>query len=262
VSLIAASDVSVIYPVYSARGRSFKSHLIRKIGGGIRVSQNEIAVTALDGVSLRLRSGDRVALLGGNGAGKSTLLRVLAGIIEPTSGDVRIEGKVSSLLDMNMGMDWEATGYENILMRSVFLGASFSEAKARTAEIEAFSELGEYLKLPMRTYSTGMCLRLSFAIAVSIQPQILVLDEMIAAGDASFAAKARARMEKLVDQLEILVLATHDMNLARQMCNRGMVLSHGQLIMDAPIADAIHSLQSATSEPRSQTKHAVVSESV
>jgi ABC-type polysaccharide/polyol phosphate transport system ATPase subunit len=121
----------------------------------------------------------------------------------------------------------------------VFLGASFAEARARVAEIEEFSELGGYLGLPMRTYSTGMCLRLSFSVAMAMQPQILVLDEMIAAGDAAFAAKAQSRMQEIVSQLEILVIATHDMNTARKMCNRGLVLSHGRLIEDAPIDDAI-----------------------
>ena len=241
-AFISAHDVSVVYPVYSARGRSLKNQLMRKVGGGIHVSQDDqITVTALENITVMLRSGDRVALIGANGAGKSTLLRVLAGILEPTTGQVRIRGQVSSLLDMSMGMDPEATGYENIIMRSVFLGASFAEAKTRVAEIEEFSELGDYLRLPMRTYSTGMCLRLSFSVAMAMQPQILVLDEMIAAGDAAFAAKAQTRMEQLVNELEILVLATHDMSLARRMCNRALILGHGRVVKDASIEEAIGS---------------------
>ena len=173
---------------------------------------------------------------------------MLAGILEPTSGELRIRGQVSSLLDMSMGMDPEATGYENIIMRSVFLGASFAEARARVPEIESFSELGGYLELPMRTYSTGMRVRLSFAIAMAVQPQILVLDEMIAAGDAAFAAKAQARIQQIVNELEILILATHDMNTARNMCNRGLVLSHGRLVRDAPIEDAIACSQPSASD--------------
>ena len=246
---INAREVSVVYPVYGARGRSLKSQLIRKIGGGIRIGEHDrVSVTALEDVTVRLLPGDRVALLGGNGAGKSTLLRVLAGILEPTAGQVIIDGHVSSLVDMGMGMDPEAAGYDNIIMRSVFLGASFSEAAARVPEIEAFSELGDYLHLPMRTYSTGMCLRLSFAIAMAVQPQILVLDEMIATGDAAFAAKAQVRIQQIVDELEILILATHDMNTARRMCNRGLVLSNGVVVKDAQIEDAIVFLEQSASQ--------------
>src|SRR4051812_33183868 len=163
---IEARDVGVVYPIYSARARSLKSQLVRSVGGRINVrDDSRVIVSALQNITLSARPGDRIALLGGNGAGKSTLLRVLAGILEPSQGELHVSGRVSSLLDMSMGIDPEATGYENIVMRSVFLGATFAEAKARVAEIETFSELGEYLRFPMRTYSTGMSLRLSFAIA-------------------------------------------------------------------------------------------------
>ena len=239
-SFIDARAVNVLYPVYGARSRSLRDHLLRRVGGKIGVGQDDrVIVTALQNITLSLRSGDRVALIGGNGAGKSTLLRVLAGILEPSAGEITISGRVSSLLDMSMGMDPEATGYENIVMRSVFLGATFAEADARMSEIEAFSELGDYLQLPMRTYSSGMSLRLSFAIAVAVQPKILVLDELIASGDAAFAAKANARLQEVISKLEILLLATHSMETARNMCNRGLVLDHGQVIADAPIEEAI-----------------------
>ncbi len=138
-----------------------------------------------------------------------------------------------------MGMDPEATGYENIVMRSVVLGATFAEAKARVHEIETFSELGDYLHFPMRTYSTGMGLRLSFAIATSVQPEILVLDEMIATGDEAFASKAKARMEQIVANLKILVIATHDLTTAKSLCNRGVVLSHGNIVAHSDIDAAI-----------------------
>jgi len=222
---------------------------MRKVGGGIHVAEHDrISITALQDITVTLRSGDRVALMGANGSGKSTLLRVLSGILEPTNGNVRIRGQVSALLDMSMGMDPEATGYENIIMRSVFLGATFAQARALTEEIEAFSELGGYLGLPMRTYSTGMCLRLSYAIAVAMRPKILVLDEMMASGDAAFAAKVRARMQDIVSQLEILILATHDLDAARSLCNRGVVLNQGRIVMDASIEEAI-GLRSAPVPP-------------
>lgn len=239
-SFIDARAVNVLYPVYCARSRSLRDHLIRRVGGSIAVGQNDrVIVTALQNITLSLRTGDRVALIGGNGAGKSTLLRVLAGILEPSTGEIDISGRVSSLLDLSMGMDPEATGYENIIMRSVFLGSTFAEGKACISEIEAFSELGDYLQLPMRTYSSGMSLRLSFAIATAVQPKILVLDELISAGDAAFAAKANARLQEVLSNLEILILATHNMETARNMCNRGLVLDHGRVIADAPVEEAI-----------------------
>jgi ABC-2 type transport system ATP-binding protein/lipopolysaccharide transport system ATP-binding protein len=239
-AFIEAKNVSVAYRIYNARGRSIKNELFRRVGGGIKIdSHARVSVNALQNVFVSLRQGDRVALLGGNGAGKSTLLRVLAGIMEPSGGEIVRSGKVSSLLDMSMGMDPEATGYENILMRSVVLGATFTEAKARATEIETFSELGDYLHFPMRTYSTGMGLRLSFAIATSVQPEILVLDEMIATGDQAFAAKAEARMNQIMSNLKILVIATHDIVTARKLCNRGIVLSQGNVTIDADIGSAI-----------------------
>jgi ABC-type polysaccharide/polyol phosphate transport system ATPase subunit len=248
---IRARAVSVLYPVYGARSRSLRDHLIRRVGGGIAMREDaRVVVTALENVTLSLCSGDRVALIGSNGAGKSTLLRVLAGILEPSTGEIHICGHVSSLLDMSMGMDPEATGYENIIMRSVFLGATFAEARARVQEIEAFSELGEYLRLPMRTYSTGMSLRLSFAIALAVQPKILVLDELMGVGDAAFAAKAHARLQEVVSKLEILVIATHDLNTARSMCNRGLVLEHGRVVVDASVEDAVKAYQGHSNVPK------------
>lgn len=240
---IDASAVSVSYPVYSGRSRSLKAQLLRTVGGRLSLDEDRLVVKALEDVSISLGSGDRVALIGGNGAGKSTLLRVLAGILEPTTGELHKRGNVSSLLDMSMGMDPEATGYENIVMRSVFLGATFGEAKARIAEIEDFSELGDYLSLPMRTYSAGMRLRLSFAIAMAVQPEVLVIDEMIGAGDAAFAAKAHARLQEVVNRLEILILATHALAMAQNMCTRGVVLHHGRMIADTSVDEAIEIYQ-------------------
>jgi ABC-type polysaccharide/polyol phosphate transport system ATPase subunit len=242
---ITARDVNVLYPVYSGRSRSLKETLIQGVGGRVAVHEDRMVIRALEDISISLKSGDRVALIGGNGAGKSTLLRVLAGILEPSSGELIKHGHVCSLLDMSMGMDPEATGYENIEMRSIFLGATFAEARRRIPEIEEFTELGEYLDLPMRIYSAGMKLRLSFAIAMAIQPQVLVLDEMIGVGDASFAAKAKARLQEVVNELEILIFATHDLDSARHMCKRGVVLESGRMILDAPIDEAIEARMAA-----------------
>ena len=233
---------------------------LRSVGGRLATDADRLIIKALENVTVSLKSGDRVALIGGNGAGKSTLLRVLGGILEPTSGEFISRGQVSSLLDMSMGMDPEATGYENIIMRSVLLGTSFAEARERIPEIETFSELGDYLALPMRTYSAGMQLRLSFSVAMAVQPEILVIDEMIGTGDASFAAKAQARLQQVVDRLEILILATHDLNMARAMCKRGLVLHRGRLIADASIEEAIKAYNSLENPqaPASATEAASV----
>lgn len=248
-AFVEVNDASVLYPIYTARTRSVKNHLLRSVGGSIGIREDaRVVVSALHNISLSLAPGDKIALIGANGAGKSTLLKVLAGILEPSSGEVRISGRISALLDMSMGMDPEATGYENIIMRSVVLGATFAEARTRVAEIEAFSELGQYLQFPMRTYSTGMSLRLSFAIATYAQPEILVLDEMIATGDEAFSVKAKARLENIVSRLKILVLATHDLNTARSLCNRGIVLNHGRIVLDKDIGAAIAAYRSIVAE--------------
>jgi ABC-2 type transport system ATP-binding protein/lipopolysaccharide transport system ATP-binding protein len=232
--------VHVDYPVYSARGRSLKSHIARTVGGSVMRADGHVArIRALEDIHISLKPGDRVALLGANGAGKSTLLKVMAGIVEPPIGTVEIVGRVSALLDMSMGMDPEATGYENILMRSVFLGATFEEAQARIPEIEEFSGLGEYLDFPLRTYSSGMIVRLCFAISTSIVPEILVLDENVGAADAAFSAKAQARIMDIVGKSQILAFATHSMQQAQSICTRGILLSRGRVQFDGPLQEAI-----------------------
>jgi len=249
---ISLAGVHVDYPVYSARARSLKGHIARSVGGSVRRDEGRATIIkALQGIDLAVAPGERVAVLGGNGAGKSTLLRVLAGIIEPCAGRVRISGRVSCLFDMSMGMDPEATGYENIVMRSVFLGATFAEAEARISEIEAFSGLGEYLDFPLRTYSSGMVVRLSFAISTSIVPDILVLDEFVGSADAAFAVKVNERIREVVGRSNILVFATHSMPNARSLCSRGIVLDKGRVCYDGALERAIEAYDdSASAEAR------------
>jgi ABC-2 type transport system ATP-binding protein/lipopolysaccharide transport system ATP-binding protein len=237
---VELAGVGVDYPVFSASGRSLKGTIARSVGGRIGVGADHVVmVTALDQVSLSLGPGDRVAILGHNGSGKSTLLKVIAGIFEPLRGSVRIRGQVSTLLELTMGMDFEATGYENILTRSVFLGATFAEAKARVGEIEAFSELGDYLNFPMRTYSSGMVARLAFAISTVMRPEILVIDELMSTADAAFAAKSKERILALVEHSRILAFATHDLAAAKDVCSSGIVLAGGRVRFDGPIDEAI-----------------------
>ena len=239
---IDLQNVVVDYPIYTKRGRSLKSHIAKAVGGNINNdSDDRIVVRAIDEVSLSFRPGDRVGLIGANGSGKSTLLRVVAGIMEPSYGSVRIAGRVASLIDLSMGMDSEATGYENIIMRGVFLGRTFTEARATIPDIEKFTELGEYLSFPIRTYSSGMGVRLSFAISTAVECDILVLDEIIGAGDAAFHHKADARMHSLIHSTDIVVIATHDLSMTRQLCNRALFLSKGRIVVDGSVEDAIRS---------------------
>ncbi len=243
---IELDRVTVDFPIYNARKRSLKAELLRRaVGGRIQADDDDsrVSVMALRDVSLSLNDGDRLGLVGHNGAGKSTLLRVLSGVYEPPSGRVAISGSISSLTDMTMGMDPEATGYENILLRSVFLGVSVKQAQRNVAEIEEFTELGNFLKLPMRTYSSGMMLRLAFAISTAVTPEILIMDEMIGAGDAAFFAKAEERLNRLIGGSSILVIATHAENVLRRLCNKAALMVEGRLKVMGPIEEVLAAYQ-------------------
>ncbi len=211
---IVAEDIGVEFPVASARARSIKNVALAKvhrIGGHVvdRGARVRI-VRALDGISFTLARGDRLGLVGPNGAGKTTLIRVLAGAYTPTSGRLRITGTPVPLTDIGTGADDESTGYENIRLRGLLLGLSSREIERKTGEIAAFSELGEYLHLPVRTYSAGMTLRLMFAIATSIEGNIVLMDEWLAVGDSSFRRKANERLKAIAARAGILVIASHD----------------------------------------------------
>ena len=241
---IALEGVTVEFPIYSAIGRSMKGRLLR-LGVGSRVSaaRRGVAVRALDDVSAEFHDGDRVGLIGRNGAGKSTLLRVLSGIYEPPLGRIAIEGRIAALLDMRLGMDPEASGYDNIVMRGLFLRLSKREIEARLAEIEAFTELGEHLALPLRTYSTGMAFRLAFAVSTCVEPEILLIDEVIGAGDAHFMEKAQKRLNQLMDRARILVMASHAPGAVLDICNKAVLLQNGRVAMFGPVEEVIDAYQ-------------------
>jgi ABC-type polysaccharide/polyol phosphate transport system ATPase subunit len=184
---------------------------------------------------LRLQEGDRVGLVGHNGAGKSTLLRVLAGVYEPIAGRVLVNGKITPLFDMMPGLDIEDTGYQNIVTMGMLLGMSRVEVEAKIPEIEEFSELGEYLDLPVRTYSTGMTTRLGFAVATAIDPGILLMDEGIGAGDARFADRVAQRTKEFVGRSRIIVLASHSDAMLRSMCSKGALMHEGRLVNFGPL---------------------------
>ena len=232
---IKLNDASVSFAIYNGKTRSVRTEVFRAIGGKISSVDSTIWVRAIDGINLEINEGDRVGIIGHNGAGKSTILKLMSGIYEPTAGSAKIDGYISSLTDITMGMDPESTGYENIIMRCVFMGMSFSEAKLKADEIIEFSELREYIDLPARTYSTGMFLRLAFTVATCITPDILILDEMIGTGDASFIEKARIRMMDLINRTRIMVLSSHNTQIMRDICNRGIWMEKGRVIMDGEI---------------------------
>lgn len=236
---INLSNTSVTFSIYNSKSRSVRNHLIRAIGGNIQFSDSNAYVKALNNINLEIRQGERIGLIGHNGAGKSTLLKVLAGIYEPTEGSVEITGYTASLTDITMGMDPEISGYENIIMRCIFMGMTFSEAKEKVKEIIEFSEMEDYIDLPARTYSTGMYLRLAFTIATSITPDILIMDEMLGAGDASFIEKARQRTTNLIEKTKILVISSHDTNILRDICNTGVWMEKGQIKMIGKMEDVL-----------------------
>lgn len=234
-------SVSVDLAVYNPRGRALKTAILAgTVGGRIKNAADPgiKIISALQDVSFSVRDGERVGLVGGNGAGKTTLLRVLSGAYPPTGGDCVIQGKTSSLIDLAMGMDSESTGYENIVMRGVMLGLTRKQAAGLTDDVAEFSELGEFLDLPIRTYSSGMLLRLAFAVCTAIKPEILVLDEVIGVGDAAFADKAKRRIGAMIQQSNIMFLASHDNTTIREFCNRVIWLKEGRVEMDGS-ADAV-----------------------
>jgi ABC-type polysaccharide/polyol phosphate transport system ATPase subunit len=226
---IRLSDVGVEFPIHNAHSRSLQLQVFGKLGGKLAQHKQAVFVRALQAVTLAFEDGDRVGIIGHNGAGKTTLLRVLAGVYEPTFGTMSVEGRLSSFTDITLGMDQEATGLENIIFRCVFMGLSFAEARRLSPSIQEFSELGEFLRLPVRTYSTGMFLRLAFAIATSIEPDIIIMDEMIGGGDAQFLEKAKTRLARLLERTKILVLATHDAGIMESFCNKVIWLDHGEV---------------------------------
>ena len=207
---IVAENLIIDYPIFDSSSRSLKKTLVRAATGGrIANDSHGINIRAIDRISISIQNGDRVGLMGHNGAGKSTLLRAIAGVYAPTHGSLLVEGSMASLLDISLGMDGEFTGYENIFIRCVLMGIPKSVVKSKIDEIIDFSELGDYIKMPMRTYSTGMHLRLAFAICTAFPADIVLLDEWLAVGDAGFSKKAEGRLMDYIQKSSILVLASH-----------------------------------------------------
>ena len=238
---IRVESVTVDFPIYNANLRSIKSQFMYHGTGGRvgRGAGNRLTVRALDDVSLALEHGDRVGVIGHNGAGKTTLLRVMAGVYEPAKGRVLRNGRTASLLNVSLGIDEDATGYENIMTRGLLLGLDPEEVRERTTEIAEFTELGDYLAMPAHTYSSGMRFRLGFAVCTCFEPEILLMDEWLSVGDRQFVEKARARLEEFVDRAGILVLASQNAGLLQRVCSTGVLLDAGKVKAIGPIDEVL-----------------------
>jgi len=229
-SEIKVENVSLEYPIFGVGKRNFKQTLLSiSTGGLIQGSKDTLTIKALNNLNLHFTKGDRVGILGHNGAGKTSLLKALAGIYIPQKGKITVTGKVSALFSPKLGIDQESTGYENIRIRGVILGMTERQIAEHIDEIAEFTDLGDFLNMPVRTYSSGMATRLAFAVVTAIEPDILVVDEGIGAGDKQFLKKAKARLQALYDKTNILVMSSHNVNIVRELCNRVVVLEHGQV---------------------------------
>lgn len=238
---ITLQNVHLDLPIFDVSAISLKKRVLR-MGRRNRIAEDNtgvVVVRAIDDLSLKLESGDRLGIIGHNGAGKSTLLRVMAGIYPPSSGTVAVQGKAVPLLNISLGMDDQSTGRQNIRLRGLLLGMTDAEIKRKTEEIAAFTELGDYLDLPLRTYSSGMRVRLAFAISTAVEADILLLDEVLGVGDASFQDKANKRLQDLHARTEIVVLAIHSSDAIRKTCNKVLWMERGKVRMFGKVDEVV-----------------------
>jgi ABC-2 type transport system ATP-binding protein len=226
---ITTKDACVDFPIFDAKSRSLKKTVMGLVGGNIASESKVPIIEALRDITLHLEHGSRVALVGHNGAGKTTLLRLLAGIYEPTRGIAEIHGRVAPIFDLGVGMDPEISGLENITIRGLFLGMSRKQMDERVDDIAEFTELGDFLRMPLRTYSTGMRVRLALGVVTSINPEILLLDEGIGAVDAAFLQKSKRRLADLVERSGLLVFASHSDEFLRDLCDTAIWMEHGRI---------------------------------
>ena len=233
---ISLKNVSVHFPIYGAGAVSLKKTLAASVTGGYFGKETGVKVVqALHDISFELKGGDKLGLVGHNGAGKSTLLRTLAGVYTPSAGKFVRHGTVASLIDPALGIEPDATGLENIMLRGLVMGLSKAEIDRLTPDICEFSGLGQYINMPVRTYSTGMMMRLAFSISTSVQADILLMDEWLSVGDAAFTERAEKRMREVVSRSGILVLASHQPELIAKECNRVIHLEHGRIVTQEAI---------------------------
>lgn len=244
-------NVSVRFRVYGVGSQSLKKQIISFGTGGrlARDAANHFVVQALDNISLDLKDGDRLGIIGANGSGKSTLLRTMAGIYRPNEGTVSSHGRIAAIIDHSVGLEPQATGLENIQARAVLMGVSNSEWPAYTERVRDICELGDYLSMPVHTYSSGMMMRLNFALSVSIDPDILILDEWLSVADSSFRDKAEHLMANFVARSRVLVVASHSFELLERLCNRGAFLQTGKIEAQGAVSATLLAYLNAASHP-------------
>jgi lipopolysaccharide transport system ATP-binding protein len=230
-SFITAKDLVIEFPIYGSHSRSLKNASLKIATGGRLATDasDQVVIRAIDQISFDWHEGDRIGLVGHNGCGKTTLLRAIVGVYEPVDGSLTVKGTIASMLSITLGMETEFSGYDNIFMRCTVLGLRTAEIRQLVDEIIEFSELGDYIYMPMRSYSSGMAMRLAFAISTSIKADIIIMDEWLSVGDADFAMKAERRLKEVVDKAKILVIATHSQTLVDMICNRVVKLEHGRV---------------------------------
>jgi lipopolysaccharide transport system ATP-binding protein len=238
---ISLKQASVVLPIFNSSSRSLTNSLVSAATGGVLTAQRggHISIEALKNLDLEITAGDRLGIMGHNGSGKSTLLRLLSGIYEPSSGKIERSGSIASLVDISLGINAESTGRENIFLRGKLMGLSKKEIDEKIDEIIEFSELGDYINLPVRIYSSGMLLRLAFSVSTSITADILIMDEWLSVGDGAFAERASNRLRELVDSSEILVIASHTRSLIEETCNKVVWLEHGVIKKVGPVAEIV-----------------------
>lgn len=232
-AVIQARNLVVEFPIYSFTGhRSFKKSLLNLATGGIlaKDAANRVVVRALDNLNFEFHEGDRVGLIGNNGSGKTTLLQVLAGIYEPAAGNLRVDGRITSMLGITLGMDAEVTGVENIYLRGQLMGLSRRQIDTMVDDIADFAGIGDFLNLPLRTYSSGMAMRLAFAVATSVDADIILMDEWLSVGDAEFVQKAKAKLTQMVGKARLVVIASHNHAMIKDQCNIILTLEHGKIV--------------------------------
>jgi len=231
-NVVDLRNVDLAYPVYSIRAQSLRNTIANLAVGGklLRNGHDVIHVSALNGITFSLHDGDRLGLIGHNGAGKTTLLKVLAGVYEPDRGRVEINGRISSMIDVNLGLDSELTGRENLINMGRIRGYTTKQILAKMPDIIDFTDLGQFIDLPVKTYSAGMLTRLIFGVATSHDPEILLMDEWIGAGDKYFFDKATARLNDILTRSRVIVLASHNYSLIQELCNKLLVLDGGRQV--------------------------------
>lgn len=246
---IKMKDVNLYYPSTVYNAMTLKQEIFSKLKLERR-KQNLEDIHALKNFNLEIREGERVGVIGFNGAGKSTLLKALAGLYPLKTGTIETAGEIRSMFELTLGFDMDSTGRENIMYRGLMLGGTPKEVKAKEKEIIDFAELGQFIDYPIRSYSSGMLVRLAFAISTSVSGEILLVDEVLSAGDINFQAKARKRMLNIMDSAKILVLVLHDMNTIQAVCNRTILLDHGRIVADGKPEDIVKTYLSSVRESR------------